>query len=38
MRLFFWMYLALGLVCSLWFLCVLLVMEGTPERKKQPLS
>jgi hypothetical protein len=31
MRLFVMMYLALGVVCSLWFLCVMLVIEGTPE-------
>ena len=31
MRLFLMMYLALGVVCSLWFLCVMLVMEGTHE-------
>ena len=31
MRFFLMMYLALGVVCSFWFLCVMLVIEGTPE-------
>jgi len=31
MRFFLMMYLALGVVCSFWFLCVMLVMEDTPE-------
>jgi hypothetical protein len=31
MRLFIMMYLALGVVCSFWFLCVMLVMERTRE-------
>jgi hypothetical protein len=27
MRLFLMMYLALGVVCSFWFLCLMLMME-----------
>jgi hypothetical protein len=29
MRLILMMYLALGVLCSFWFLCVMVVMEGS---------
>jgi len=36
MRFFLMMYLALGVVCSFWFLCVMLVMEDTREGSSRP--
>ena len=36
MRLFLMMYLALGVLCSFWFLCVMVVLEGTPEGSSRP--
>lgn len=36
MRLILMMYLALGVLCSFWFLCVMVVMEGTPEGSSRP--
>lgn len=36
MRFFLMMYLALGVVCSFWFLCVMLVMEDNSEGPSRP--